>query len=183
LKKLIIPSLPVPDALRRLRTGCTLALAALCVMLMAQNQAMAAARAAVFDVELIDTSTEGAYYGKREDQTKRLALLGETLRQKLREKGLYEIVDVAPAAEAIAKSQALTDCGHCAVDIAKSLDADVAIVTYVQKVSNLILNINIQILDVKTGQTLLLTSADIRGNTEESWLRGLSWLIEHRLSK
>ncbi len=158
-------------------------LAAACFMAMAQSAAMAAMRAAVFDVELIDTSTEGAYYGIREDQTKRLALLGETLRQKLREKGLYEIVDVAPAAEAIAKSQKLSDCEHCAVDIAKSLDADVAIVAYVQKVSNLILNINIQILDVKTGRTLLLTSADIRGNTEESWLRGLNWLIKNRLSK
>jgi hypothetical protein len=183
LKKLIIPSLPVTDVLRLLRTGCIMLLASACFIAVAQNAAMAAMRAAVFDVELIDTSTEGAYYGKREDQTKRLALLGETLRQKLREKGLYEIVDVAPAAEAITKSQKLSDCEHCAVDIAKSLDADVAIVAYVQKVSNLILNINIQILDVKTGRTLLLTSADIRGNTEESWLRGLNWLIEHRLSK
>jgi hypothetical protein len=47
---------------------------------------------------------------------------------------------------------------------------------WVQKVSNLILNINIQIRDVQSGLIMLNKSVDIRGNTETSWLRGIRYM-------
>ena len=47
---------------------------------------------------------------------------------------------------------------------------------WVQKVSNLILNINIQIRDVQSGLIVLTRSVDIRGNTDVSWLRGVRYL-------
>jgi hypothetical protein len=39
----------------------------------------------------------------------------------------------------------------------------------VQKVSNLILNINLYMEDVQTGRMEFARSVDIRGNTDESW--------------
>jgi hypothetical protein len=51
----------------------------------------------------------------------------------------------------------------------------------VQKVSELILNINIYVRDTKTGELLNAYSADVRNNTDESWMRGLSYLIRNRL--
>jgi hypothetical protein len=45
----------------------------------------------------------------------------------------------------------------------------------VQKVSNLILNINVYMEDVQTG------SVDIRGNTDESWRHGLDYMLRHYL--
>jgi hypothetical protein len=54
-------------------------------------------------------------------------------------------------------------------------------VAWVQKVSNLILNINISISDAKTGAVLAQGYADIRGNTDESWRRGLEWIVKNRL--
>jgi hypothetical protein len=49
----------------------------------------------------------------------------------------------------------------------------------VQKVSNLILNINVEVRSVATGETLYVKSVDIRGNTDETWLRGLRRLVEN----
>ena len=42
-----------------------------------------------------------------------------------------------------------------------------------QKVSNLILNINIYVRDAETGDLVAAASADIRGNTDKSWSRGV----------
>jgi len=49
----------------------------------------------------------------------------------------------------------------------------------VQKVSNLILNMNVYIADVKSGRTVLTKSVDLRGNTDESWSRSLRYLVKN----
>jgi hypothetical protein len=51
----------------------------------------------------------------------------------------------------------------------------------VQKVSNLILNINVTIRDVATRALVFAGSVDIRGNTDDSWRHGIRYLLENRL--
>ena len=51
----------------------------------------------------------------------------------------------------------------------------------VQKVSNLIINMNIYLHDVQTGKPIAAMSADMRGNTDESWTRTMDWLIRNRV--
>ena len=51
----------------------------------------------------------------------------------------------------------------------------------VQKVSNLILNINLYIDDARTGRKILGTSVDIRGNTDQTWRHGIRYLVENNL--
>lgn len=140
-------------------------------------------RLAVFDFELIDTSLEGEIQGPREDEQERLAKISDLLRQMLADKGPYDIVDLAPAADAIGKAGLLHGCNGCVTDIAKPLGADLALTGTVQKVSNLILNINVYIWDVASGQQVYGNSVDIRGNTDESWSRGVSYLVRNRLLK
>ena len=65
--------------------------------------------------------------------------------------------------------------------LAQQLGADLAITGVVQKVSNLILNINIYLRDVHTGQLVTAASADMRGNTDESWSRATRYLMRNRL--
>jgi hypothetical protein len=65
--------------------------------------------------------------------------------------------------------------------LAKSLGAELAVTGTVQKVSNLILNMNIYVRDVSSGDTIAVMSADMRGNTDESWSRTLDWLVRNRL--
>ena len=51
----------------------------------------------------------------------------------------------------------------------------------VQKVSNLILNINVYMEDAQSGTMKFARSVDIRGNTDESWRRGLDYLLRNYL--
>jgi hypothetical protein len=142
----------------------------------------AALRAAVFDFELVDTSLEGEMMGKSAVETARLKMLSDRLRDALAASGTYEIVDIAPFREEAFRSN-LQSCGGCDRRMARELGAEVAVTGVVQKVSNLILNINIYIRDAATGALLDGGSADIRSNTDESWTRGLDWLLKHRILK
>ena len=51
----------------------------------------------------------------------------------------------------------------------------------VQKVSNLILNMNLYVADPQTGKQTFMKSVDMRGNTDESWSRAMSYLLRNRL--
>lgn len=139
-------------------------------------------KVAVFGFELIDSSLEGAMLGKDEAQEARLARLAPELRDNIAGVGGYEIVDVGPV-EAKASAANLQSCGNCALTFAREIGADIAVVGTVQKVSNLILNINAYAFDVETGKALARGSADIRSNTDESWDRGLRYLFKNTLRK
>ena len=154
---------------------------ALLTLLLHGGMASAADRTvAVFDFELIDTSLEGATNGPRADEQARLASVSERLRQRLTESGQFRLLDIAPVA-AEARASNLQACGNCDARLAKKIGADVAITGTVQKVSNLILNMNIYVRDADSGRSLAAMSADFRGNTDESWSRAIDWLVRNRL--
>ena len=137
-------------------------------------------RTAVFDFELIDTSLEGATNGPRADEQTRLAATSEQLRRRLADSGRFTLVDVTPVAAA-ARASNLQACGGCDSRLAQQIGADLAITGTVQKVSNLILNMNIYVREAASGRPLSQMSADFRGNTDESWARALDWLVRNRL--
>src|SRR6202008_1912672 len=135
---------------------------------------------AVFDFELIDTSLEGAIRGTRPDEQERLARLSDQLRQRLRDSDRVSLVDITPIARE-AQASNLQACGGCDMRLAQRIGAELAITGTVQKVSNLILNMNIYVRDASSGATVAAMSADMRGNTDESWSRALDWLLRNRL--
>lgn len=138
-------------------------------------------RVAIFDFELVDTSLTGEMRGVDKNETARLATLAPILRKKLAASGRYDVIPLPPEEEKAAQASNLQSCGGCDVAIAKKLGADLAMTGTVQKVSELILNINIYIRDTKTGALVDNMSADIRNNTDESWTRGLDYLIRNKL--
>lgn len=142
-----------------------------------------AARTAVFDFELIDTSLEGAVRGENAAESERLLLISSILREKLSESGLYLMVDLTPLKSQIENAGYLHSCNGCEVKLAAQADATIAVTGVVQKVSNLILNINVYMRDVESGRMIRSASADIRGNTDQSWSHGISWLARNRLLK
>jgi hypothetical protein len=107
-------------------------------------------------------------------------MLTNRLRDALAESGRYEVVDIGPVRDAALASN-LQNCGGCERRLASELGAELAVTGVVQKVSNLILNINIYVRDVASGKLVEGYSADIRSNTDESWLRGLNWILKNRL--
>jgi Protein of unknown function (DUF2380) len=141
------------------------------------------ARVAVFDFELIDTSLQGEMEGIDPADQARLRMIETELRQRLQESGRFELVDTAPVADQVDAAGVLWSCNGCEVGIARRLDAELVLVGWVQKVSNLMLNFNVVMRDTTTREQVFATSVDIRGNTDESWQHGIRYLLENRLLK
>ncbi|KIZ35763.1 MULTISPECIES: DUF3280 domain-containing protein [Rhodopseudomonas] len=155
----------------------------LCLALMLSGAVPARAdpsRLAVFDFEMIDTSLQGEVDGPRSEEQDRLSRIGDQLRRELVQSGKYHLVDIAPI-NAAAHGRNLQACGGCDVQYAQQLGADLAMTGVVQKVSNLILNVNIYLRNAHTGRLVTAASADMRGNTDESWSRAISYLVRNRL--
>ncbi|AWI90343.1 hypothetical protein C0214_20085 [Methylobacterium sp. DM1] len=133
--------------------------------------------AAVFDFQLADQGMLGATEADRA----RLGPLSELLRSLLKESGRYQIVSTDPVAEEVIAGSDLRRCNGCAEDYARKLKADVAITGEIQKVSNLILNINVYVKDLRSGKPEQAYSVDIRGNNDTSFDRGLKYLVKNSL--
>jgi hypothetical protein len=153
---------------------------AIAITLVCSAPACADPKVAVFDFELFDTSLQGETDGPRADENDRLLRATAEVRKGLSESAKFLVVDVGPV-NAAAHQSNLQACGGCDVQLAQQLGADLALTGLVQKVSNLILNMNIYLRDAHTGQLLAAMSADFRGNTDESWSRATGYLLRNRL--
>jgi hypothetical protein len=147
------------------------------VVLACPMPAGAAWRIALFDFELINTSLEPT----RPDETARLDMISALLREEFAKRETFEVLDIAPLAEAIEEAGYLRGCNGCELRLARRIGAEFAALGWVQKVSNLILNINLRVREVATGHLIKAGSVDIRGNTDESWRRGVRYLLERRI--
>jgi hypothetical protein len=158
-----------------------LSLALVVVLLASTGAALAGPRAAIFPFELSDVSLEGELAGPRPDETHRLMLATEELRQLAARAAGYEVLDLAGLTAEIEKATPLYKCNGCEADMARRLGADVAITGYVRKVSNLILKVFINVRDVDSGKLTRIHQVDIKGNTDETWLRGVRYMVANGL--
>jgi hypothetical protein len=133
---------------------------------------------AVLDLELTG-DTGGPQFTA--EHTARLRLESDTLRQELATSGLYEIVDTAPAQSLIAKLKSqqlyLHDCNGCDMDIGRQLGADQVLVTWVDRVSGLILSLTYEFHDVATNQIVGRKSYDFRGDNDSSWTHAIKYMV------
>ncbi len=116
----------------------------------------------------------------RPDEQVRLASLNAQLQAALVHSGCCVAVDLSAVADQ-ARQFEMASCNGCEVALARKAGAAISITGWVQKVSELILNINVVVRRVDTGAPIAAGSVDIRGNTDESWSRGLAWLVRNRL--
>lgn len=155
-------------------------LVALVALMMTTSVRADQPRVAVFDFELLDTSLQGELEGLRKDEQARLTQAALQLREALASSGRFQVLDIGPVADAAHNSN-LQACGGCDVKLAEKLGADIAVTGVVQKISNLIINMNIYLRDAHSGKLMTVMSADMRGNTDESWTRTMNWLIHNRV--
>jgi Protein of unknown function (DUF2380) len=112
----------------------------------------------------------------------RLAAIGKLFKSQLEASGRYRFVPItADAAAKIAADREIGNCGGCEFDYGKQFGAEDAAWIVVQKVSDLILNINVYMADVTARKLKFVHSVDVRGNTDESWARGLTYLVKNYL--
>ncbi len=134
--------------------------------------------AAFFGVTFVDTSHEGELNGPRADEAARAELVEAQVAAALAEQGL-ELVDLAPVAEELARTANPAECNDCAIRMAQRLGAEFAVVAEVHKVSNLILSMEIEVRDAATGGAVRAMTVDIRGNTDDSWTRGMRYILKN----
>jgi hypothetical protein len=154
-----------------------------CALAFAPTSAVAAPSQsiALLNCALLDDNAEYNDAELTRAQLARAAMISDTLRAQLHERALYRVADNAPAHALIAgfeASQNLHACNGCELDIGRRLGVDKVGVCWVQKISNLIININLRVEDVKSGQIAFQRSVDIRGNTDIAWQRGATALVD-----
>lgn len=139
---------------------------------------------AVLQIELLDDQNNPAAKAAQEVRL-REALL--QLREELRTRGLYRLIDPGPAQALQEKLRAQQEffyrCDDCAAQVGQQLGADLVMTPWVQKVSELILNFNVQIFDVPAGKVIFSKSVDMRGNEDESWKRAVRYLVRDMAEK
>lgn len=133
---------------------------------------------AVIGFELVDEQPDPA---RDEVMRRRLAAIHAQLETGLVERGLYRVVDAAPAKPLIDAARAgnafVYNCNGCFAEIGRRLGTRLVIVGWVQRISELILNINVAVKDAKTGADVLSKSVDLRGNNDESFARGMNFML------
>lgn len=154
---------------------------------LAQTAAVAAAglrSIAVLDFELVDDQGNPL---TKAAQERRLRNATVQLRQELAERGLYEVIDPSGSGELQEKLRAqqlfMYRCDDCSRQIGARLGVDLVMSPWVQKVSELILNVNVQIYDVNADRVIFVKSVDMRGNQDRSWTRAVRYLVRDMAEK
>jgi len=137
----------------------------------------------VLDFELKDDMKYGGHAPGHEDVLRRTRALADGIRRAVAAGLRYKLVDAEPFAEKFAEladGQAhLHTCQSCIVEFGSVAGADYVLTGWVQRVSNLIINFNVKIYDVRSGQLVDGGSIDIRGNTDKTWQDGLGYIVKH----
>jgi hypothetical protein len=149
----------------------------------AASPSRAADSVAVFPFELLDTSQDGELFIKvRPEETKRLELLTGDLKARLGSDERFAVADIGPLEAEISKAAPLFKCNGCESDLVKKSGAKLAMLGLVQKFSDTLLSVSIQVLDVGTGEVKSSYSAGVQGNTDEAWLRGLRYIVKNKIA-
>ena len=139
---------------------------------------------AVLGVEFVDTSLEGSDGSIRPEEQARLNVVKALIEETLGDIEYYSVV--APAktqaiVDEAALIQHLHECNGCEIGLGRALGADWVLIGWVQKVSNLILNLNVIVRDVSSGRVVAKAFVDLRGNTDRSWTRATHYLLDEIL--
>ena len=132
---------------------------------------------AFFGLTFLDTSTEGAVVGENPEETRRLQMLEDMVVDRFHEEG-FTFLSNAPQREQLDRIANPAKCYGCDQRIGARLGADYVLVGEVQKVSNLILAMNLQLRSVADGALVAGRSVEIRSNTDDSWRRGMRYLLK-----
>ena len=135
---------------------------------------------AVFPFELEDFSAAGVQE-PNPVQASYLAQSTEEAKQQLAQSGRYSLVDTAGADIGPAEGKGLRNCGGCEAAIAMQLGADQALIGVVTKISMTEYVVRVQVSDAQKGAVISSFTTDLRMGTNDSWFRGVRWLMKNRM--
>lgn len=134
-------------------------------------------------MDLIDTSVGADTRGNAKER-QRLRHVAELIRERLDAEPRFSVVGAERTRAAIAVAdpgQYLHACNGCELDLGRTLEADWVLVGWAQKVSDLILNLNVVVRDVGTGEKVATAFVDLRGNSDATWRAATEYLLNKLL--
>lgn len=160
----------------------------LALCLLTAGQALAApglepgATVAFLGIHLADKSVDMAHAGGTEADLARVALLEQTVRDRLVAEGMAS-VDLAPVAGTLARTSNPARCNGCDIRMGQSLGARYVMEGEMQKITDRMLLLNVLIRDTTDGTMVRGRSVNIRENTDDGWLRGLRYVLDNGIFK
>jgi len=137
---------------------------------------------AFLGIVFLDTSLEGAKMGASDDEQKRIELVELTIAKRFLEEG-FELEDITPIQDELENTTNPANCYGCEVRMAQKTNAKYVLVGVVQKVSNLIISMNLVMRELDNGEVVRARSVDVRSNTDQSWLRGMRYIMKTAIFK
>lgn len=116
------------------------------------------------------------------EEIARLKLVTKELRSLLSGTKEFNVVDLSAIEEDIEEKAPLHECNGCENDLAKKAGVELAVLPLLQKSSDTLFNMTIGVQDVATGALKKSVMVVIQGSTDESWLRGVRWLVKRKLA-
>jgi hypothetical protein len=112
-------------------------------------------RVAFFGFQLINTSLQST----TPEEGQRILVLDDMFQRKLNASGRFQLIPIPPDLDDAIAGAPIANCNGCERDFALRIGADLAAWGTVQKVSNLILNINVYMEDVRAKKMVFVKSA------------------------
>ncbi len=158
---------------------------AMVATMMVPAVAGAGQKLAIFPIDMSMPKTEEDFFrgvtGPTPAEQARLDMAQAELQKLLAADGRYDIVDLAPFKDEIAAARPIFECNGCEVDLAGKAKADLVMTALIDKISETHLSLNVAIVDVAQSKLISNSSVLIQGNTDESWMHGVRWLVKNRL--
>ncbi len=171
--------MPSLRALRQLMTALFAALAIAVVPTHAEDAQPAIAKPTAFLGVVFKNDNEGLDPTSDAERA-RIVSLEKQFKDELSKSGAFKFVVVSPELSSKIKAgQTLGSCSGCEAVYGKEAGSTHVAWVEVQKISNLIMNMNVYIAEVASQKLLYIHSVDVRGNTNESWSRSMKYMLEN----
>jgi Protein of unknown function (DUF2380) len=111
----------------------------------------------------------------------RLKLESQRLRSDLSGIKRFRLVEVAPAQATLERLKSqhlyLHDCGGCDLELGRQLGVDWVFVSWVNRISGLILQLTYEIHAVQSGQMIRRKTFDFRGDNDNAWNHAVDYMV------
>lgn len=137
----------------------------------------------VLDTEVIIDNKPGPHSPDRPGELERARYMTAHLRKAFELSDAYQLVDIDKVGELVQElkdsRKYLHQCKPCARRIGEAAGVDYVVTSWVQVVSNLIINLNLVLRDAETGEVIKTSFNDIRGNNNSTWRGGTNFNLEN----
>ncbi|WP_226898219.1 DUF3280 domain-containing protein [Mangrovicoccus algicola] len=114
----------------------------------------------------------------RPEEQERARLLTRMLRERFAQEG-FVLADLGPVAADLDRIVNPAACNGCEIRIARKAGAEYVAVGQVRKISELILSMDLVLRETGEGRILRAMAVDIRSNTDQSWTRGMRYVLTY----